>query len=105
MDILAARSFRVLLAVTLAANCCLPCYTLAYADESTDGGTSHEQLREDQQECAGDGQADQGPDFQGVLRHEAAEKTSQGSELLSAVGSGRFCSSSCSFTVKNTSSK
>lgn len=34
MDILAARSFRVLLAVALAANCCLPCYTLAYADES-----------------------------------------------------------------------
>lgn len=34
MDMLAARSFRVLLAVALAANCCLPCYTLAYADES-----------------------------------------------------------------------
>lgn len=34
MDMLAARSFRFLLAVTLVANCCLPCYTLAYADES-----------------------------------------------------------------------
>lgn len=34
MDMLAARSFRVLLAVALAANCFLSCYTLAYADES-----------------------------------------------------------------------
>ena len=42
MDIHAARSFRVLLAVALAANCCLPCYTLAYADESqeVDNGVS-----------------------------------------------------------------
>lgn len=34
MDILAARSLRALLAVTLVANCCLPCYTLAYADDA-----------------------------------------------------------------------
>lgn len=93
MDMLAARSFRALLAVTLAANCCLPCYTLAYADESTDGGAIYEQLREDQPERAGDGQADQGPDFQGVLRHEAAEKTSPGSEFLPSGGAGRFCPS------------
>ena len=34
MDTLAARSFRALLAVTLAANCFMPCYTLAYADDA-----------------------------------------------------------------------
>lgn len=51
MDILAARSFRVFLAVTLAANCCLPCYTLAYADESQ-GVESVSQ--EEQEEIAGD---------------------------------------------------
>ena len=90
MDMLAARSFRALLAVTLAANCCLPCYTLAYADDSTDGGAIYEQLREDQPERAGDGQADQGSDFQGVLRHEAAEEASPCSELPLAVGAGRF---------------
>ncbi len=90
MVMLAARSFRVLLAVALAANCCLPCYTLAYADESTDGGAIYEQLREDQPERAGDGQADQGSDFQGVLRHEAAEEASPCSELPLAVGAGRF---------------
>lgn len=92
MDMLAARSFRVLLAVALAANCCLPCYTLAYADESDDRGR-YEQLREDQPECAGDGQADQGPDFQGVLRYEAPEEASSGSELSHAAGVGRICPS------------
>lgn len=51
MDIRAARSFRVLLAVTLAANCCLPCYTLAYADESQ-GVESVSQ--EEQEKVAGD---------------------------------------------------
>lgn len=88
MDLLAARSFRVLLAVALAANCCLPCYTLAYADELDDWGR-YEQLREDQPERSGDGQADQGPDFQGVLRHEAAEEASPCSELPPAVGACR----------------
>ena len=92
MDIFAARSFRVLLAVALAANCCLPCYTLAYADESDDRGR-YEQLREDQPECSGDGQADQGPDFQGVLRYEAPEEASPGSELSHAAGVGRICPS------------
>ena len=61
------------LSLMLAANCFLPCYTLAYADESDDRGRN-EQLREDQQERPGDGQVDEGPDFQGVLRHEAAEE-------------------------------
>lgn len=89
MDIFAAQSFRVLLAVTLAANCCLPCYTLAYADELDDWGR-YEQLREDQPERSGDGQADQGPDFQGVLRHEAPEEASPCSELPPAAGAGRF---------------
>ncbi|MED9828137.1 MAG: hypothetical protein UFX72_07655 [Adlercreutzia sp.] len=51
MDILAARSFRVLLAVTLAANCCLPCYTLAYADELQEVADA---LEEEQEEIAGD---------------------------------------------------
>lgn len=51
MDMLAARSFRVLLAVALAANCCLPCYTFAYADESQ-GVESVPQ--EEQEEIAGD---------------------------------------------------
>lgn len=51
MDILAARSFRVLLAVTLAANCCLPCYTLAYADESQEVA---DVPQEEQEEIAGD---------------------------------------------------
>ena len=89
MDILVARSFRVLLAVTLAANCCLPCYTLAYADQPTYGGANYEQLRENQPERSGDGQADQGADFQGLLWREAAEKTSPGSEFLSLAGAGR----------------
>ena len=93
MDMLAARSFRVLLTVSLAANCCLPCYTLAYADDLTDGGANYEQFREDQQERAGDGQADQGPDFQGVLRYEAPEEASPGSELSHAAGIGRICPS------------
>ena len=93
MDIRAVRSFRVLLAVTLAANCCLPCYTLAYADESTDGGAIYERFRENKQERAGDGQAYQGPDFQGVLRNEKPEKASSGSELPPAAGVGRFRSS------------
>ena len=51
MDMLAARSFRVLLAVTLAANCCLPCYTLAYADESQEVAYVPQ---EEQEEIAGD---------------------------------------------------
>lgn len=51
MDMLAARSFRVLLAVTLAANCCLPCYTLAYADESQEVVYVPQ---EEQEEIAGD---------------------------------------------------
>ena len=89
MDTLAARSFRVLLAVTLAANCCLPCYTLAYADQPTYGGANYEQLRENQPKRSGDGQADQGADFQGLLWREAAEKTSPGSEFLSLAGAGR----------------
>ena len=84
------RFASVGLSLMLAVNCFMPCYTLAYAEESTDGGASNEQLREDQQERAGDGQADQGPDFQGVLRHEAAEKTSPGSEFLPSAGAGRF---------------
>lgn len=90
MDILAARSFRVLLAVTLAANCVMPCYTLAYADESTDGGAIYERLRENKQERAGDGQAHQGSDFQGVLRHEAPGEASPGSEFSPAAGAGRI---------------
>lgn len=51
MDILAARSLRALLAVTLAANCCLPCYTLAYADELQEVADA---LEEEQEEIAGD---------------------------------------------------
>ena len=89
MDILAARSFRVFLAVTLAANCCLPCYTLAYADQPTYGGANYEQLRKNQPERSGDGQVDQGADFQGLLRREAPEEASSGSELLSLAGAGR----------------
>lgn len=84
------RFASVGLSLMLAVNCFMPCYTLAYADESTDGGANYEQLRQDQPKCAGDGQTDQGPDFQGVLRHEAAEKTSPGSELLPVAGAGRF---------------
>ena len=83
------RFASVGLSLMLAANCFMPCYTLAYADESTDGGAIYEQLREDQQERAGDGQADKGPNFQGVLRHEAAEEASPCSELLPAAGAGR----------------
>lgn len=89
MDILAARSLRALLAVTLAANCCLPCYTLAYADQPTYGSANYEQLRENQPKRSGDGQADQGADFQGLLRREAPEEASSGSELLSLAGAGR----------------
>lgn len=89
MDTLASRSFLVLLAVTLAANCCLPCYTLAYADQPTCGGANYEQLRENQPERSGDGQVDQGADFQGVLRHEAPGEASPGSELAPAAGAGR----------------
>ena len=77
------------LSLMLAVNCFMPCYTLAYADVSTDGGVSYEQLREDQSECSGDGQVDKGPNFQGVLWHEVPEKTSSGSELLPAAGAGR----------------
>lgn len=51
MDTLAARSLRALLAVTLAANCCLPCYTLAYADESQEVESVSQ---EEQEEIAGD---------------------------------------------------
>ena len=80
----------VALSLMLAANCFMPCYTLAYADESTDGGVGHEQLRENQQKRAGDGSADQGPDYQGVLRHEASEETTSVSELFSFAGAGRF---------------
>lgn len=50
MDILAARSFRVLLAVALAANCFMPCYTLAYADESQEVAYVPQ---EEQEEIAG----------------------------------------------------
>ncbi len=89
MDILAARSLRALLAVTLAANCCLPCYTLAYADQPTYGSANYEQLRENQPKRSGDGQADQGADFQGLLWREAPEEASPGSEFPSLAGAGR----------------
>lgn len=81
------------LSLMLAANCFMPCYTVAYANDLTDGGANYEQFREDQQERAGDGQADQGPDFQGVLRYEAPEEASPGSELSHAAGVDRICSS------------
>ena len=69
------------LSLMLAANCFMPCYTVAYANDLTYGGANYEQLREDQQERAGNGQVDQGADFQGVLRHEAFREASSGSEI------------------------
>lgn len=78
------------LSLMLAANCFMPCYTLAYANDLTYGGANYEQLREDQQERAGDGQVDQGADFQRVLRHEAFREASSGSELPPAAGAGRI---------------
>lgn len=51
MDMLAARSFRFLLAVTMAANCCLPCYTLAYADDLRE---VEDVSQEEQEEIVGD---------------------------------------------------
>lgn len=81
------------LSLMLAVNCFMPCYTLAYAKESTDGGASNEQLRENQPERARDGQVDQGPDFQGLLRNEKLEKASSDSELPSATGAGLVYSS------------
>ena len=78
------------LSLMLAVNCFMPCYTLAYADEQTDGGVSHEQLRENKQKRAGDGQAHQGSDLQGVLRHEASGEASPGSELSPSAGAGRI---------------
>ena len=47
------------LSLMLAANCFMPCYTVAYANDLTYGGANYEQLREDQQERAGNGQVDQ----------------------------------------------
>ena len=78
------------LSLLLAANCFMPCYTVAYANDLTYGGASYEQLREDQQERAGNGQVDQGADFQGVLRHEAFREASSGSEIPPAAGVGRI---------------
>lgn len=78
------------LSLMLAANCFMPCYTVAYANDLTYGGASYEQLREDQQERAGNGQVDQGADFQGVLRHEAFREASSGSEIPPAAGVGRI---------------
>lgn len=89
-----ARNFAAVgLSLMLAVNCFMPCYTLAYAKESTDGGASNEQLRENQPERARDGQVDQGPDFQGLLRNEKLEKASSDSELPSATGAGLVYSS------------
>ena len=78
------------LSLMLAANCFMPCYTVAYANDLTYGGANYEQLREDQQERAGNGQVDQGADFQGVLRHEAFREASSGSEIPPAAGVGRI---------------
>ena len=72
------------LSLMLAANCFMPCYTVAYANDLTYGGANYEQLREDQQERAGNGQVDQGADFQGVLRHEAFR------EAIQVPTTGRF---------------
>ena len=89
----AVKVLPVALSVSLVASCFLPCYTLAYADQPTYGGANYEQLRENQPERSGDGQVDQGADFQGLLRREAPEEASSGSELLSLAGAGRVRSS------------
>ena len=48
----AVKVLPVALSITLAANCCLPCYTFAYADDLTDGGDRNVSA-EEQEEIVG----------------------------------------------------
>lgn len=85
----AARSLRILMAAMLAANCFMPCYTLAYADDCQEVA-AREPVREDKQECPGAGQAHEGPDHQGVLRHEETEEETSLPLFSSTAALNRF---------------